>query len=188
MKLKVDLSLEDKINIELFKLEEELVEIEVLEDLVGFGPFFGISFSGAKAKTKIKLPRFYANYLVFTEKAKFIENEIYISLLNSLKQQKPSFKLNNIPNDLLLSSLVSIGKISTSHELMTLVKNSNDFDLINKTFINLITERFKRILKHLAINDYKSIERDLDTLEKPLIKIFSTLIHEYFDITNLTKK
>ena len=89
MKLNLDIELEDKLNINLFKMEEKLVEIELANDLNPFN-FMGISFSGGKNKAKVQLPGYIANWLVMNNNAKFINSEIYIKLLNSLKQQKPS--------------------------------------------------------------------------------------------------
>ena len=186
--MNVELNLEEKIRSELFKQEEELVEIELLEDIASFGPFLGISLNGTKAKSRIKIPRFIANYYVSNNKAKFVKNDVYISLLNSLKQQKPSFKLNVIPDNLLINSLIATGIVSTQKERKFLMKNENNIKLAQKTLSNLVTERVKRILRDLAINDYGSIEKDLDQLEKPLIRVISEYIQTFLEIINFNIK
>ena len=185
MTLTVDLDLNDKLRLELFKLEESLIEIEVLKDIPAIS-FMGVTIPRAKSRTKIQVPQYLANFLIQRDEAKLVNNDIYITLIDALKDQKPSFKLKSMIDESLIRALISIG-ISSTEEPVPLFKNLNELTQTKNTLSNLFTERMKRILRDLAIVDYNAVEKDLQLVERPLIHVISNYIKTYYDFISNNK-
>ena len=57
---------------------------------------------------------------------------------------------------------------------------------IQDTLYNLSNDRLKRILRDLTQSDYKKVERNLDDLEKPVLKEIYNILQIYLEI--LSKK
>ena len=56
---------------------------------------------------------------------------------------------------------------------------------IQETFFNLATDRLKKILRDISLNDYRKVEKSLDDLEKPVLKEIFNILTIYFDILNI---
>lgn len=187
MKIEVNIPLEHEIKSNLFIFEEEKIEVKLIEDIDPIN-FMGVSFPGGKRKSKIQSSKYIANWLVKNNKAKYLNSDLYTTLLNSLKQQKPSFKLNELPENLLQNALNQIGLVSFSENVGPSILSNSELKRVQETLTNLGVERIKKILRDIVMNDYKNIEINLDTVEKPLIKIISKFITDYIDVINLKSK
>lgn len=173
----------NRLKAQIFIFEEEQVEIVLLSDVESVN-YFGISFSGGKKATTLTVPRYYASWLYTNGKAKFTQPDLYSQLLNSLKEQARGFKLQEMRENLLVEALTILENYHSNPALKELL-SEQERNRIQETLYNLSNERLKRILRDLTLNDYKKVERNLDDLEKPVLKEIFNILQIYLEILSI---
>ena len=176
----------DRLKAQIFIFEEEPVNIILLADIEAI-TIMGATFAGGKKSATISVPRYYANWLYTNGKAKLNQPDLYTQLLNGFKQQAPNFKLQELRENLLLESLTFLENYEKNPQFKEYI-SEQERNRIQETFSNLSQDRLKRILRDLASNDYKKIEKYLDDIEKPVLKEIFNMLSIYFEILNTRKE
>ena len=172
----------ERLKAEIFIFEEESVDVVLLTDLESI-TVMGATLAGGKKSSTISVPRYYANWLYTNGKVRFSQTDLYTQLLNGLKQQTPTFKLQGIKEDLLLESLTFLENYN-SNAMFKEYMSEQERNRIQETFYNLSYDRIKKILRDIALNDYRKIEKYLDDIEKPVLKEIFNILTIYFDMLN----
>ena len=172
----------DRLKAEVFIFEEEPVDVVLLTDLESI-TVMGTTLAGGKKSSTISLPRYYANWLYTNGKVRFNQADLYTQLLNGLKQQAPTFKLQGIKENLLLESLTFL-EYYNKNDLYKENVSEQERNRIQETYYNLSYDRIKKILRDIALNDYRKIEKYLDDIEKPVLKEIFNILTIYFDMFN----
>ena len=170
----------NRLRSQIFMFEEELVEILLLSDIEQIS-FFGVTFTGGKKSATISVPRYYATWLYTNGKARFTQPDLYTQLLNGLKQQAPTFKLQEVKDNLLIETLTLLENYNKNSLLQEYI-SEQERNRIQETFHNLSYDRLKKILRDITLNDYKKVEKYLDELEKPVLKEIFNILSLYFEI------
>ena len=168
---------------QVFIFEEELVDIILLTDLESFSAMV-VNFAGGKKSSTIAVPRYYANWLYANGKARINQSDVYTQLLNGLKQQAPTFKLQGIKENLLIESLALLINYNKDSALKETI-SEQERNRIQETYFNLSYDRLKKILRDISINDYKKVEKYLDEIEKPVLREIFNVLSIYIDILNI---
>ena len=173
----------DRLKAQVFIFEEELIEIVLLSDIDPIS-IMGVSLAGGKKSSTISVPRYYANWLYSNGKARFSQNDVYTQLLNGLKQQAPTFKLQQLRENLLIESLALLLNYNKDSLLREYI-SEQERNRIQETYFNLSNDRLKKILRDISLNDYKKVDKYLDEIEKPILKEIFNILSIYSDILNI---
>jgi len=172
-----------RLQAQVFMFEEEPVDIVLLADLESL-TFMGVTFAGGKRSSTISVPRYYANWLYTNGKARYSQPDLYTQLINGLKQQAPTYKLQELKENLLIETLTLLENYE-KNSLFKEYMSEQERTRIQETFFNLSTDRLKKILRDISLNDYRKVEKSLDDLEKPVLKEIFNILTIYFDILNI---
>lgn len=163
--------------------EEELKEVIILAAIEPVN-FLGIQILRLEPKQRCMLPYFIAAHLVRINKAKWADNDLNkLSFLNKLVNlfgnEQRSLILQKL-DELKLSNLYLITK--------ELFKSSEDQEVnlkIQTEIHNLISQRSKKILAKLKVDDIRELKKKMDPLEKVLIDqiiLYLQLYEQFFQI------
>lgn len=173
----------DSLKAQVFIFEEEPVDIVLATDLEPLS-VMGVNFAGGKKAATITVPRYYANWLYANGKARISQTDIYSQLLNGLKQQAPTFKLQGIKENLLIEALALLVNYNKDSMLRETI-SEQERNRIQETYFNLSYDRLKKILRDISMNDYKKVEKYLDEIEKPVLREIFNILSIYTDILNI---
>lgn len=180
MGLRIDLTLVDQLDMVLFEVEEQVVDVELIRDL-GTKSHLGVTFPGAKKGSLVRVPRYLANWLVSTHQARWLDTDLHSQLFNHLRQVQQSLRLEPLPTPLLSITIGRMGKGSSPGSASEL-EDPLVARKLEETLQNLVNERLKKVLRELRVVDFRKVEQSLDPLEKPVFEAVAELLatfHSY---------
>ncbi|MHA2365208.1 MAG: hypothetical protein ACXAC7_14710 [Candidatus Hodarchaeales archaeon] len=172
------ISLQQMVQALIFEIEEELVEVEMLDDQKSF-EYLGIRLNNLKKSSIVKLPLYIALFLAQNGQAKLIQIDINAILYNELRKQQSARKLQEIPVNILGQSLSILSGQQKANDTSPKWFDASTLKKSRANFQNLVNERLKKILREIKVVDYRKIDQNLDSIERPIIQAINEILEEY---------